>query len=79
MQKEEISRFFKAIETTEFKPYAQAKNRLLIKMILYTGLRVSEALGLKLKDMVREEGFYVFYINMLLACIIIGNLIWIRK
>jgi len=63
MQKEEISRFFKAIETTEFKPYAQAKNRLLIKMILYTGMRVSEALGLKLKDMVREEGFYVFYIR----------------
>lgn len=63
MQKEEISRFFKAIETTEFKPYAQAKNRLLIKMILYTGMRVSEALGIKLKDMVREDGFYLFYIR----------------
>lgn len=63
MQKEEILRFFQAIETTEFKPYAQAKNRLLIKMILYTGMRVSEALGLKLKDMVRDGEFYVFYIR----------------
>ncbi|ACZ12289.1 tyrosine-type recombinase/integrase [Sulfurospirillum deleyianum] len=63
MYKEEITRFLKAIEETEFKPYAQAKNRLLIKMILYTGMRVSEALGLKIKDMVKEENYLICHIR----------------
>jgi integrase/recombinase XerD len=63
MHTEELSRFFHAIETTEFKPYAQAKNRLLIKMILYTGMRVSEALGMRLKDMVREGDYFIFQIR----------------
>lgn len=63
MYKEELSRFFKAIDETEFKPYAQAKNRLLIKMIIYTGIRVSEALGLKVKDMVREGEYFIFQVR----------------
>lgn len=63
MQDKELARFLKAIETTEFKHYAQAKNRLLIKTILYSGMRVSEALGLHVKDVVLEEGFYTFYIK----------------
>ncbi|AOO65415.1 tyrosine-type recombinase/integrase [Sulfurospirillum halorespirans] len=63
MYKEELTRFFKAIEETEFKPYAQAKNRLLIKLILYTGMRVSEALGMRLKDMVKDGEYYVFQIR----------------
>ena len=62
MRDEEIERFIKAIETTEFKSYAKAKNRLLIKTILYSGMRVSEALGLKLKDVVNEKGYYIFQI-----------------
>ena len=63
MYKEELSRFFKAIEETEFKPYVQAKNRLLIKLILYTGMRVSEALEMRLKDMVKDGEYYVFQIR----------------
>ncbi|MBV5279476.1 MAG: tyrosine-type recombinase/integrase [Campylobacteraceae bacterium] len=63
MYKEELGRFFKAIDETEFKPYAQAKNRLLIKIILYTGMRVSEALGLRLKDIVKEGEYTVFQIR----------------
>jgi len=63
MYKEELSRFFAAIETTEFKVYAQAKNRLLIKIIVYTGMRVSEALGIKMKDMVKDGAYYVFQIR----------------
>lgn len=63
MYKEELIRFFKAIEETEFKPYSQAKNRLLIKTILYTGMRVSEALGIRLKDMVKEGGYFIFHIR----------------
>lgn len=63
MYKEELTRFLHAIDTTEFKPYAQAKNRLLIKVILYTGMRVSEALGLRLKDMVSEGEYIIFHVR----------------
>jgi len=63
MQDKELTRFLEAIETTQFKDYAQAKNRLLIKTILYSGMRVSEALGLHVKDIVLEDGFYIFYIK----------------
>ena len=63
MFKEELGRFFQAIDETQFKPYAQAKNRLLIKIILYSGMRVSEALGLKPKEIVREGEYMVFQIR----------------
>lgn len=63
MQDKELKRFLEAIETTKFKEYAQAKNRLLIKTILYSGMRVSEALGLHVKDMVLEDGYYIFHIK----------------
>ncbi|MDD3463656.1 MAG: tyrosine-type recombinase/integrase [Sulfurospirillaceae bacterium] len=63
MHKDELSRFLQAIEEVEFRPYAQAKNRLIIKMILYSGMRVSEALELKVKDIVKEDGFFVFQIR----------------
>lgn len=62
MRDNEIERFLQAIDETEFKQYAQAKNRLLIKIILYTGMRVSEALSIKIKEIVREDGFYIFQI-----------------
>ncbi|WP_419769773.1 MAG: tyrosine-type recombinase/integrase [Candidatus Marinarcus sp.] len=63
MHDEEIERFLNAIEETPFKEYAQAKNRLLIKLILYTGMRVSEALDIQVKDIVKEDGFHIFRIS----------------
>ncbi len=63
MQDKELKRFLEAIETTTFKDYAQAKNRLLIKIILYSGMRVSEALGLHIKDVILEDSFYIFQIK----------------
>ena len=63
MHDDEIKRFLESIETTEFKNYAQAKNRLLIKVILYTGMRVSEALSIRQKEMHLENGHYVFLIT----------------
>lgn len=60
---DELKRFLESIETTVFKPYALSKNRLLIKIILYTGMRVSEALNIKFKDMVLENGLYIFKIT----------------
>lgn len=63
MHDEEIQRFLDAIDQTPFKDYAQAKNRLLIKLILYTGMRVSEALDIQIKDIVKEDGFHIFRIS----------------
>ncbi|MFA7083669.1 MAG: tyrosine-type recombinase/integrase [Arcobacteraceae bacterium] len=63
MHDEEIQRFLAAIDETPFKEYAQAKNRLLIKLILYTGMRVSEALDIQTKDMVQEDGYFIFRIS----------------
>ena len=62
MHDEEIKRFLRALETTVFKTYSLAKNRLLIKMILYTGMRVSEALGIKVKDMYKEGQYFIIKI-----------------
>lgn len=63
MHDKELARFLEAIDTTEFKEYSQSKNRLLIKTILYSGMRVSEALGIQIKDMINEDGFYIFQIR----------------
>ncbi len=63
MFKEELTRFFKAIDETIFKPSSAAKNRLLIKIIIYSGMRVSEALGLRLKDIVQDGDYFIFQIR----------------
>ncbi len=61
---DEIKRFLDAIDKTEFKPYSAAKNRLLIKTILFTGLRVSEALNIKQKDIVLDSsGYYIIQVQ----------------
>ncbi len=63
MHDDEIKRFLHSVETTVFKNYSLAKNRLLIKIILYTGMRVSEALGIRQKDMHKEGEYYIFLIT----------------
>ena len=60
---DELKRFLISIETTKFKDYAQSKNRLLIKIILYTGMRVSEALNIKYKDIILEDSLYTMKIT----------------
>jgi integrase/recombinase XerD len=60
---DELKRFLKSIDETSFKDYARAKNRLLIKIILYTGMRVSEAINIKYKDMILEDGLYIIKIT----------------
>lgn len=63
MSDDELQRFLDSIETTVFRNYAQAKNRLLIKIILYTGMRVSEAINIKQKDMIKEDDLYIIKIT----------------
>jgi len=54
MREDEVERFLEAIETHPFRQDVSARNRLLIKMILFTGIRVGEALNLKDLVLVQE-------------------------
>jgi len=63
MTKEEIDKFIKAIDEYEFKPSIKHRNSLIIKIILYTGMRVSEAINLKTKDINLQDDLYVLQIR----------------
>jgi integrase/recombinase XerD len=63
MNKDEIDRFLDAIESFEFTPETVYRNRLIIKMIIYTGIRVSEMLNLRLKDMYKEDDVYIVQVR----------------
>ncbi len=62
MREEEVERFLEAIENYPFRSDVAARNRLLIKMILFTGIRVGEALNLKRRDLMPENGVYLIRI-----------------
>lgn len=63
MNKDEINRFLIAINEYDFSEKTLYRNRLIIKMIIYTGIRVSEMLNLKLKDMFKEDDVYLLQIR----------------
>ena len=63
MNKDEITRFLTAIEKYEFSNDVIYRNRLILKIILYTGIRVSEMLNLKMKDLFKEEDVYVIQVR----------------
>lgn len=57
MSEEELSRFLAAIDNTDFKLNTN-RNRLILKLIIFTGIRVGEALNLKRKDLSAEGELY---------------------
>ncbi len=63
MNKLEIDKFLNAIDTFEFTDNIAYRNRLILKIIIYTGVRVSEILNLKMKDMFKEENVYLLQIK----------------
>ena len=63
MNKVEIDKFLNAIDTFEFTDNIAYRNRLILKIIIYTGVRVSEILNLKMKDMFKEENVYLLQIK----------------
>jgi len=63
MPKNELSKFLEAIDKVDFGIKFKYRNRLLIKVILYTGMRVSEALNIKKSEITREDGMYMFKIR----------------
>lgn len=63
MNELEIEKFLDYIDSFEQSDKVSARNKLVIKMIIYTGMRVSEALNLKLKDIFPENDVYFLQIR----------------
>lgn len=63
MHKEEVLRFIRAIDEFTFKSQISSRNRLIIKIILYTGIRVGEALSIGMKDIFSENEFFMIQVR----------------
>ena len=63
MTKNEIDKFLEGIDNYEFSDSTAYRNRLILKIIIYTGIRVSEILNLKIKDMFKEGDVYLLQIR----------------
>lgn len=63
MNEAEIQKFLQCIDEFEQSDKINARNRLIIKLIIYTGIRVSEALNLRLKDIFPEGEVYLLQIR----------------
>lgn len=63
MTENEVQRFIKAIDDFSFSPKTIYRNRLILKLILYTGIRVSEALNLKAKDISPKDEYYILQVR----------------
>lgn len=62
LNEQESKLFLKALDEMNFKKNT-IRNKLLIKLIIYTGMRVSEVLGIKMADISLENDFYVIRIR----------------
>ncbi len=63
MNEEEVNKFLKAIDSYEFTDNLAYRNRLILKIIIYTGIRVGEMLNLKQKDIFSENDIYMLQIR----------------
>lgn len=62
MSEDEVRKFLDAIDNIDFKNNT-IRNRLIIKIIIFTGIRVSEAINIKLKDISEENDLYLIRIR----------------
>ncbi len=63
LNNEELEKFLEGIDEIEMSAKVRARNRLLIKIIVFTGMRSNEALQLKIKDFTLENGCYTILIK----------------
>lgn len=63
MNESEVARFIESIENFPFNDKVKARNKLIVKLILYTGIRVSEALNLKYKDISNEASSFIIQVR----------------
>lgn len=62
MSEDELKEFLDAVEASDFKKNTN-RNKLIIKVIIFTGIRVSEALNLKFRDISQEGDLFIFRIR----------------
>ena len=62
MGEDEVKKFLEAIEESDFKQNSN-RNKLIIKVIIFTGIRVSEALNLKRKDITEDGDLFIIRIR----------------
>ncbi|CUU71443.1 integrase [Campylobacter hyointestinalis subsp. hyointestinalis] len=62
MSEDEVKEFLKAIDEADFKQNGN-RNKLIIKLIIFTGIRVSEALNLKRKDLSEDGDLFIIRIR----------------
>ncbi|WP_033596332.1 tyrosine recombinase XerH, partial [Helicobacter pylori] len=63
LNNEELEKFLESIDKIEMSAKVRARNRLLIKIIVFTGMRSNEALQIKIKDFTLENGCYTILIK----------------
>ncbi|WRE59395.1 tyrosine recombinase XerH [Helicobacter pylori] len=63
LNNEELEKFLEGIDKIEMSAKVRTRNRLLIKIIVFTGMRSNEALQLKIKDFTLENGCYTILIK----------------
>lgn len=62
MSEDELKKFLDSVENADFKANTM-RNKLIIKIIIFTGIRVSEAIGIKLGDISEENDLYIIRIR----------------
>ncbi len=62
MSEDELKKFLDGVENADFKANT-TRNKLIIKIIIFTGIRVSEAIGIKLGDISEENDLYIIRIR----------------
>ncbi len=62
LNEDELDRFLKAIDETSFKSNGD-RNKLIVKLIAYTGIRVSEAINIKQRDITKESDYFIIRIR----------------
>lgn len=55
-------KFLDAIENADFRNNT-VRNKLIIKIIIFTGIRVSEAINIKMGDISEENDLYIIRIR----------------
>jgi integrase/recombinase XerD len=64
LNKEEVNKFIAAIDDYPYKNNdIGARNRLIIKTILYTGIRVGEAISISKKDFIKDGDAYIIQVR----------------
>lgn len=58
----EVQRFIEGINSFAFSAKVGARNRLIIKIILYTGIRVDEAINIKKKNFSKDENVFMIQV-----------------